>query len=132
MATHLEATEKRIKRNFDNNKIGSISHTYEERTGSPRQTKTSKSIITKLAAINKLKSISFKLIKDITTVTGARIDRNKRHRAIWVFINWIKDGKLEHFHEIKLTDYLRIYRLNFGDPEITYEIKFGRGNHAQT
>ena len=123
MTEHMKATEKRLRRNLYTG--GSIPHTFEDATGR-FETETNQSVITKLAAVNKLKSIPFCNIRLISTETGARIESDKYDKAVFQLMNWVKDGGLEHFREIKKTDYMRTYKLNFGDVETTYQITFER------
>ena len=128
MTEHMKATEKRVNRNLYTG--GSITHTFEDATGR-FETETNQSVITKLAAVNKLKALPFDNIREISTASGARIELDKHDRAIWQLLNWIKDGGLKHFREVKVADYLRKYKLNFGDVETTYEITFEEGYNAR-
>ena len=117
---YMNAAEKRILRNLQGS--GNIDYFKEDETGRTNPGEEPEDI-TKFEVAEKLKRLDENNIS-VYDADGNEI-RNS-HTAKWKFIGMVNRGDLKEFHEIRVTDWERKYRLNFGCEKITYQIKTRR------
>ena len=113
----MAATERRIFRNLQGG--GNIDYFKEDETGRTSQDEEAGKI-TKFEVVEKLKRL------DENNILVYDNDGNKiksSPKAKHKFIGMVNRGDLKEFHEIRVTDWERKYRLNFGCEKLTYEIK---------
>ena len=119
----MNAAEKRIGRNMQNEDL--IPCTFEDISGRLEEKNDNLEMHKISTIINKLENIPYCNIRQMSS-GRIKIKSEDYSCTINRLINWVCDDALEHFREIAVADYLRTYKLNFGDVETTYQITFER------